>query len=212
VSKFPALNQLLVAPWSLFPAFQQMIENEIDHAKAGRPSGIYAKINSLVEEGIIEALYRASAAGVPIRLLVRGMCAIRAGIPGVSEKIEVRSIVGRFLEHSRIFRFENGGTPKVFRGSADWMPRNLFRRVETVFPVVQDRMVEHVEEILEWFWKDNIKAKVMQPDGSYAPRQIPEGEKPFDAQAEFLADAQLRRKRRRIMEVPQAALDKLPKG
>lgn len=211
VSKFPALNQLLVAPWSLFPAFQQMIENEIDHAKAGRPSGIYAKVNSLVEEGIIESLYRASAAGVPIRLLVRGMCAIRVGIPGVSEKIEVRSIVGRFLEHSRIFRFENGGTPKVFLGSADWMPRNLFRRVETVFPVVQDRMVEHVEEILEWFWKDNIKAKVMQPDGSYAPRQIPEGEKPFDAQAEFLADAQLRRKRH-IMEVPQAALGKPSKG
>ena len=210
VSKFPALNQLLVAPWSLFPAFQQMIETEIDHATSGRPSGIYAKVNSLVEEGIIEALYRASAAGVPVRLLVRGMCAIRVGVPGVSENIEVRSIVGRFLEHSRIFRFENGGAPKIFLGSSDWMPRNLFRRVETVFPVVQERMLEHVEEILEWFWKDNIKAKVMQPDGSYAPRKIAEGEAPFDAQAEFLADAQLRRKRH-TMAVPEAALGKLPK-
>ena len=210
VSKFPGLHQLLVAPWSLFPAFQQMIENEIDHAKAGRPSGIYAKVNSLVEERIIESLYRASAAGVPVRLLVRGTCALRVGIPGVSENIEVRSIVGRFLEHSRIFRFENGGSPKVYLGSADWMPRNLFRRVETVFPIVQDRMLQHVEEILEWFWKDNVKAKVMQPDGNYIPRQIAEGETPFDAQAEFLADAQLRRKRH-TMEVPEAALKKLAK-
>ena len=210
VSKFPGLHQLLVAPWSLFPAFQQMIENEIDHAKAGRPSGIYVKVNSLVEEGIIESLYRASAAGVPIRLLVRGTCAIRVGIPGVSENIEVRSIVGRFLEHSRIFRFENGGSPKVYLGSADWMPRNLFRRVETVFPIVQDRMLQHVEEILEWFWKDNVKSQVMQPDGNYIPRQIAEGEAPFDAQAEFLADAQLRRKRH-TMEVPEAALKKLSK-
>ncbi len=210
VSKFPDLNQLLVAPWSLFPAFQQMIENEIEHAKAGRPCGIYAKVNSLVEEGIIESLYRASAAGVQVRLLVRGMCAIRVGIPGISENIEVRSIVGRFLEHSRIFRFENGGTPKIYLGSADWMPRNLFRRVETVFPVVQDRMVEHVEEILEWFWKDTVKAKVMQPDGSYAPRTPLEGEAPFDAQAEFLADAQVRRKRHK-MAVPEAVLSKLPR-
>jgi polyphosphate kinase len=205
VSKFPGLHQLLVAPWSLLPAFLEMIENEIAHAKAGRPSGIYAKVNSLVEEGIIEALYRASAAGVPIKLLVRGMCSIRVGVPGVSENIEVRSIVGRFLEHSRIFRFENGGTPKIFLGSADWMPRNLFRRVETVFPIVQERMIEHVEEILAWFWKDNVKSKVMQPDGTYAPRQIAEGEAPFDAQAEFLADAQLRRKRH-TMEAPEAAL------
>jgi len=210
VSKFPGLHQLLVAPWSLFPAFQQMIENEIDHAKSGRPSGIYAKVNSLVEEGIIESLYRASAAGVPIRLLVRGMCAVRVGVPGVSENIEVRSIVGRFLEHSRIFRFENGGSPNIYLGSADWMPRNLFRRVETVFPIVQDRMLQHVEEILEWFWKDNVKSKVMQPDGNYIPRQIAEGEPPFDAQAEFLADAQLRRKRH-TMEVPEAALKKLAK-
>jgi polyphosphate kinase len=207
VAKFPELNQLLVAPWSLFPAFQQMIENEIDHAKAGRPAAIFAKVNSLVEEGIIEALYRASAAGVPIRLLVRGMCAIRVGIPGVSENIEVRSIVGRFLEHSRIFRFENGGAPNVYLGSADWMPRNLFRRVETVFPVVQKRMVEHVEEILEWFWRDNVKSKVMQPDGNYVPRILAEGEAPFDAQAEFLADAQVRRKRH-AMAVPEAGLKK----
>jgi polyphosphate kinase len=194
VSRFPRMKELMVAPWSLYEGFQELIENEIGHAWAGRPCGIYAKINSLVEEGIIEALYRASAAGVPIRLLVRGMCALKVGIPGVSENIEVRSIVGRFLEHSRIFRFENGGQPRIYMGSPDWMPRNLFRRVETVFQVTAPGMVAHVEEILDWFWRDNVKAQVMRPDGTYAFRVRTEGEPLFDAQAEFLAEAQRRRK------------------
>jgi polyphosphate kinase len=126
------------------------------------------------------------------------MCALKVGIPGVSENIEVRSIVGRFLEHSRIFRFENGGQPRIYLGSADWMPRNLFRRVETVFPVTAPPMVRHVEEILEWFWKDNVKAQVMQPDGTYAFRKRGAREQPFDAQAEFLADSQRRRKARAV--------------
>jgi polyphosphate kinase len=194
VSKFPEMKELLVAPFNLFNAFQRLVEGEIEHALAGRPCGIYVKVNALVEEGMIEALYRASAAGVPIRLMVRGMCALKVGIPGVSENIEVRSVVGRFLEHSRIYRFENGGDPKIYLGSADWMPRNLFRRVETVFPVVTPGMREHVEEILEWFWRDNVKAKVMQPDGTYTLRQTDEA--PFDVQAEFVADAQRRRKKR----------------
>lgn len=196
VSKFPEMKELLVAPWTLHAAFLRLIETEIEHAQAGRPCGIYAKVNSLVEEGIIQALYRASAAGVPVRLLVRGMCALRVGVPGVSDHIEVRSIVGRFLEHSRIFRFENGGDVKIYLGSADWMPRNLFRRVETVFPITSPGMRDHVEEILEWFWKDTAKAKVMQTDGTYVPR--PHSSEPFDAQAEFLADSQRRRKRRPI--------------
>ena len=200
VSNFPGMKELLVAPWTLLPAFLQLIENETAHAKAGRPCGIYAKINSLVEEEIIEALYRASAAGVRIRLLVRGMCAVRVGIPGVSENIEVRSIVGRFLEHSRIFRFENGGEARVYLGSADWMPRNFFRRVETVFPIIAPRMLGHVAEILEWFWKDNVKAKIMQPDGTYSPVMMIPGGEPFDAQAEFLADAHRRRKSSHISE------------
>ena len=194
ISKFPDLKELLVAPFNLSDAFQAMIENEIENATAGRPAGIYAKLNSLVEEGIIECLYRASAAGVPIRLMVRGTCAVRVGVPGVSENIEVRSIVGRFLEHSRIFRFENGGDARIYLGSADWMPRNLFRRVETVFPIYTAGMKEHVEEILDWFWRDNVKARVMQPDGTYRPREA--HEPPFDAQAEFIADAQRRRKKR----------------
>ena len=195
VSRFPVMKELMVAPWRLCEGFHELIENEIGHAMAGRPCGIYAKVNSLVEEGIIEALYRASAAGVPIRLLVRGMCAVRVGIPGVSENIEVRSIVGRFLEHSRIFRFENGGDVRIYLGSSDWMPRNLFRRVETVFPVTAPGMIRHVDEILSWFWKDNVKSQVMQPDGVYRFRDIAPGEERFDAQMEFLADAQRRRKK-----------------
>ncbi len=194
VSRFPAMKELLVAPWSLYEGFQELIENEIGHAWAGRPCGIYAKVNSLVEEGIIEGLYRASAAGVPIRLLVRGMCAIKVGIPGVSENIEVRSLVGRFLEHSRIFHFVNGGENRILLGSSDWMPRNLFRRVETIFPVTASGMKQHVQEILDWFWRDNVKAQVMQPDGTYRFRERAGGDVAFDAQAEFLADAQRRRK------------------
>jgi polyphosphate kinase len=195
VSRFPVMKELMVAPWRLCEGFHELIENEIGHAMAGRPCGIYAKVNSLVEEGIIEALYRASAAGVPIRLLVRGMCAVRVGIPGVSENIEVRSLVGRFLEHSRIFRFENGGDVRIYLGSSDWMPRNLFRRVETVFPLTAPGMIRHVDEILSWFWKDNVKAQVMQPDGVYRLRDLAPGEERFDSQMEFLADAQRRRKK-----------------
>ncbi len=194
VSKFQGMSDLLVAPFNLQKRFVEMIDAEARNAAAGKPAGIYAKINSLIEEGVIEALYRASAAGVKVRLLVRGMCALRPGVKGVSENIEVRSIVGRFLEHSRIFRFENGGEPAIYLGSADWMQRNLFKRVETVFPLMTPGVRTHVDEILDWFWKDNVKARVMQPDGIYIPRVTDEPR--FDAQEEFLADSQRRRKAR----------------
>ncbi len=194
VSKFTAMNELLVAPFNLHAKFIEMIDQETRNAVAGQPAGIFAKMNALIEEGVIEALYRASSAGVKVRLLVRGMCALRPGVKGVSENIEVRSIVGRFLEHSRVYRFENAGQPKIYLGSADWMQRNLLRRVETVFPIVSPGMRAHAEEILDWFWKDNVKARTMLPDGTYLPRKT--GEPPFDAQAEFLADAQRRRRAR----------------
>lgn len=192
VSKYPGMNELMVAPFDLYARFLGLIETEIRHANEGRPSGIYAKVNSLVEPGVIEALYRASSVGVPIRLMVRGMCCLRPEIPGVSENIEVRSIVGRFLEHHRIFRFENGGSPRIFLGSADWMPRNLFRRVEMVFPIVTPGMRDHIDEILDWLWRDNVRARVMHRDGTYARRV--DDQPPFDAQAEFLLDAARRRK------------------
>ena len=192
VSKFPGMRELLMAPYDLREGMVSLIDREIDHARAGRPAGIFVKMNALVEEGMIEALYSASQAGINIRLLIRGVCCLRPGVPGVSENIEVRSLVGRFLEHSRIIRFENGGSPEIYLGSADWMPRNLFRRVETGFPIRNPRVQEHIQEIIDWFWRDNVKARIMDENGLYHLRPL-EGE-PFDAQAEFLAEAQRRRK------------------
>jgi polyphosphate kinase len=151
-------------------------------------------VNALVQEEIIQALYRASNAGVKVRLLVRGICALRPGLPGVSENIEVRSIVGRFLEHSRIYRFENGGEPHYYLGSADWMERNFFHRVEAVFPVESRGMKDHVQEIIDYFWRDNVKAEILQPDGIYLP--APREGEAWDAQEEFLAEAARRRKKR----------------
>lgn len=194
VSQLPAPNALLVAPWHLHGEIIRLIDHEIAQARAGHPAAIFAKMNALIQEEIIEALYRASNAGVKVRLLVRGICALRPGLPGVSDNIEVRSIVGRFLEHSRIYRFENGGEPRYFLGSADWMERNFFHRVESVFPVPGSVIKEHIEEIIDCFWRDNVKAEVLQPDGTYvaAPRQ----KDAWDAQEQFLAEAARRRKKR----------------
>lgn len=192
VSKFPGMKELLMAPYDLREGMLALIGREIEHAEQGRPAGIFVKMNALVEESMIEALYRASQAGVKVRLLIRGICCLRPGIAGVSENIEVRSLVGRFLEHSRIIRFENGGEPEIYLGSADWMPRNLFRRVETGFPIRNPRVQEHLQEIIDWFWRDNVKARVMDSEGLYHPAPVV-GEL-FDAQAEFLAESQRRRK------------------
>ena len=192
VSKFPGMKELLMAPYDLRDGMIELIDREIEHAKAGRPAEIFVKMNALVEKSMIEALYRASQAGIKVKLLIRGICCLRPGIPGVSENIEVRSLVGRFLEHSRIIRFENGGKPEIYLGSADWMPRNLFGRVETTFPLTNPRVHDHVQEIIDWFWRDNVKAKVMASDGLYHLRSV-EGER-FNAQEEFIADSQRRRK------------------
>ena len=181
-----------MAPYDLREGMLELIDREIEHAKAGRPTGIFVKMNALVEESMIEALYRASQAGIKVQLFIRGICCLRPGIPGVSENIEVRSLVGRFLEHSRIIRFENGGAPEIYLGSADWMPRNLFRRVETGFPIRNPRVQEHIEEIINTFWKDNVKVRVMDTEGLYHLRSV-EGER-FNAQEEFVADSQRRRK------------------
>ncbi len=194
VSKFQGTKALLVAPYNLHSALLELIGMETRNAEAGRPSGIFAKLNSLIEESLIEALYRASAAGVPIRLLVRGMCALRTGIPGVSGNIEVRSLVGRFLEHSRIYRFENAGQPKILLGSADWMARNLFRRVEVVFPIATPEIKMRIEGILDGLWRDNVKARVMLPDGTYRPLSSM-GRSAFDAQEARIQDARRRRER-----------------
>ncbi len=159
---------LMVAPLTLAQDFIRLINREAEHARAGRPAAIIAKMNGLLERQTVEALYAASQAGVEIDLIVRGMCSLRPGVKGVSDRIRVRSIVGRFLEHSRIFFFENGADPQVFCGSADWMARNLYERCEVVYPVLDQRAARRLrEEILGSYLKDNVKARVLEADGSY---------------------------------------------
>ena len=160
-------NELVVAPIWLRKKFMKLIEREMKHAKEGRTAKIIAKMNSLCDAGIIEALYKAAAAGVKIELIVRGICCLRVGIPGVSENITVRSIVGNFLEHSRIFYFYNDGEEEIYMGSADWMPRNLDRRVEILFPVLDESLKKRVYHILQVELDDNTKAHVLQKTGEY---------------------------------------------
>jgi polyphosphate kinase len=159
---------LLVAPLTMAESFLGLIRRETEHAQAGRPAHIVAKMNSLLEPSVIEALYTASQAGVEIDLVIRGLSILRPGVKGMSERIRVRSIVGRFLEHSRIFHFANGGNDEIYLGSADWMPRNLFERCEVVFPVRDPAAKARIhDEILPAILADTAKARLQQPDGSY---------------------------------------------
>jgi polyphosphate kinase len=196
----PSYGPLLVAPLDLAEKCMALIEREAEHARLGRRAGIVAKMNSLLDKDLVQALYRASQSGVDIDLIVRGICSLRPGIRGVSDHIRVRSIVGRFLEHSRIFYFENGGEPEVYIGSADWMPRNLHERVEVLFPLksplLRDRVVH---EILAAYLADNMKARFLQKDGRYLrawqsphgrSKRPPKGAAAFNAQEFLLALAE----------------------
>ncbi len=161
-------SPLLVAPLTMAESFLRLIRREQEHAQAGRPAHIVAKMNALLEPSVIEALYQASQAGVEIDLIIRGLCVLRPGVKGLSERIRVRSIVGRFLEHSRIFHFANGGNDEIYLGSADWMPRNLFERCEVVFPVRDPAALARIHgEILPAYMADTVKARLQQPDGNY---------------------------------------------
>src|ERR1700690_2158655 len=177
---------LLVAPLTLAESTIRMIHREAEHALAGRPARIIAKMNSLLEQAVIEALYAASQAGVEIDLIVRGVCSLRPGIPGVSDNIRVRSVVGRFLEHSRIFYFANGGEDEIYCGSADWMPRNLFERCEVVFPI-RDAQIRHRirHEILAAYLADPQKSRMETANGDYPRVRAPEG-KGFSVQDFFI--------------------------
>lgn len=189
-SKVTDYEDLLVAPVNLRRETLALIERETEHARAGRPSGIRAKLNAITDAEVSRALYRATQAGVPVDLLVRGMCVLRPGIPGVSETMRVRSIVGRFLEHSRIYAFENAGDREIFIGSADWMGRNLDRRVETVVPVLDPLLAETINgEILSILFADNRKTRELTSDGTYR-RLRPEGAMPVHAQRIFLTQSQ----------------------
>ncbi len=187
ISQFQGTRKLLVAPFELKDRILALIEREADNARNGLPARIIAKMNALVEPSVIDALYAASQAGVKIDLIVRGICCLRPQVKGLSENITVRSIVDRFLEHSRIFYFENACQPEVFVGSADWMPRNLYRRIEVVFPIEDGNLRERIRsEMLETLFADNVKARYLQPDGSYVRPALSKGTPPVRSQARFM--------------------------
>ncbi len=167
-SRSPEYNKFIVAPIGMRAFFGRMIQREITNAQHSLPCGITVKLNSLVDPDLIRQLYQASKAGVPVRLIVRGICCLIPGIAGISENITVHSIVGQLLEHSRIYRFENGGNPKLFLGSADWMQRNFDKRVELVFPVEDEALRQRLFRILELMQSDNTNTRVMNSDGTYS--------------------------------------------
>jgi len=182
-------TRLMVAPLNLRERMVALIERETAHAKAGRAARITAKVNRLTDLEIIESLYRASQAGVDIDLIVRGACMVRPGVPGLSQTIKVRSIVGRFLEHSRIFYFANGGEEEVYIGSADWMTRNLSRRVEVVAPVLDPRLRKFLKDtVLSAYLRDNVQARILNAEGTYDIPQVSAGEELFNSQTFFEGD------------------------
>lgn len=182
-------KKLLVAPVNLREQMEKLIRREIEHAKAGNKARIIFKMNSLVDMDMIQLLYQASQAGVKVDLLIRGMCCLRPGIKGVSENIRVISVVGRYLEHSRIYYFQNNGNDEVYMGSADLMPRNLNHRVEVVFPVESKGQVKFLrEKILEAYLKDNTRARILKTNGTYERAKPEPNGKPFDVQAHLMGE------------------------
>jgi polyphosphate kinase len=180
-------KKLVVAPTHLQSRTIELIEEQTERARQGAPSRIFAKLNSLVDHRVIEALYRASQAGVPIDIVSRGICCLRPGVPGLSETIRVRSIVDRFLEHSRIFVFGEGDEARVFLASADWMPRNFVRRVEVMFPVEAEEPRRRIlEEILPCYLADNMRARLLDSEGVYHLLHPEPGVAPFRSQQHFL--------------------------
>ena len=204
-TKSARYRRMIVAPEELRDRFVERIRREAAHARAGRPSGIRAKMNQLQDPTVIRELYEASRAGVPVSLNVRGLCCLRPGVPGLSETIRVFSVLGRFLEHGRIYRFENGGQPEFLIGSADWMRRNLDRRVETIAPVVDPALGAELEAILDVYENDNCTAWDLQPDGSWLRRRPKEGEPRRASQEVFAGRAS--GKGTDEVEVPELAPD-----
>jgi len=187
ICQFQGMRKMIVAPFELHRRVIDLIRRETAFAQRGIPARIIAKMNSLVDTQVIDALYEASNAGARVDLIVRGICCLRPGQPGLSDAIAVRSIVGRFLEHSRIFYFENGLQPEIYVGSADWMPRNFRRRIEVIFPIedgnLRDRLLRELDGVL---LADTVKARLLLPDGSYQRAPCPDGSRPLNAQEEFM--------------------------
>ncbi len=210
ISHFQGAKKFIISPFTTHEAMMTFIRAETQNATAKKPSRIIAKMNSLVDQEIIEALYGASQAGVKIDLIIRGICCLRPGVEGLSENITVRSIIGRFLEHSRIFYFENAGAPKLWLGSADWMPRNFFRRIEIVFPieepVLRDRIIN---QILATQLADNVKASILGHDGKYTRVPVKKESAQRSSQAEFMALAMGEAKTRRTGRVVKKNYNKI---
>ncbi|MDD5462477.1 MAG: polyphosphate kinase 1 [Methylococcales bacterium] len=190
LGKVTKLNKLLQSPFTLHKGLLEKIEREINHAKNGKPAKIIIQVNAIVEEQSIQALYRASQSGVEVKLIVRGICCLRPGIPGVSENIEVRAIIGRFLEHARIYAFANDGNQEVYASSADLMNRNMFRRVEICFPIESKRLSNRILHDLDLYLKDNTQAWLLQPDGRYLQLLHVTNEEPLQAQSVILNELQ----------------------
>ena len=186
-SRQRAFRKLLVAPVNMRESLAALIEREIEHARHGRGGHLIIKCNAVVDPRMTRLLYTASQAGVRCDLIVRGVCCLRPGVPGLSENISVRSIVGRFLEHSRVYYFDNGGEPQVFLGSADLMNRNLDRRIETLFPIEDQALIAQIYGLLQVYLADNSRARILLPDGCYVRAHPAEGEAPLDSQAFFAA-------------------------
>jgi polyphosphate kinase len=182
----PRWNKLIIAPLGLHEAVLGLIAREAEHARTGRPARIVAKMNALVDQPVLEGLFKASQAGVPITLLVRGVCCLRPGIPGVSERIEVHALIDRFLEHGRCFHFANGGKDEVYIASADWMPRNFHRRVEAMIPIEDPTLRARMIELLQLQCADNVKTWLLRPDGKYERGQPRTGQPLVRAQAKFI--------------------------
>jgi len=180
----------LQSPFTLHSGLMDKIEREILHAKNGKPAKIIIQVNAVVEEQSIRALYRASQAGVEVKLIVRGVCCLKPGVLGVSENIEVRSIIGRFLEHARVYAFENGGDREVYASSADLMNRNMFRRVEICFPVENKKLQTRILQDLNLYLKDNTQAWLLRSDGSYQRLQKADNEEPIQAQTVLMQELQ----------------------
>ncbi|KYF47367.1 hypothetical protein BE08_37685, partial [Sorangium cellulosum] len=213
----PKWNRLLVAPLGLHGAVLGLIAREAAHARAGRKAEIVAQMNALVDVDVIDALYAASQAGVDIKLAVRGICCLRPGIAGLSERIQVRAIIDRFLEHKRLFRFANGGSEEIYMSSADWMPRNFHRRVELMVPIIEPAIRARVEDMLSTVMSDTAKTWELASDGSYHKLQVPSGAAPLRSQQRFIELARERVKhsdplargggRFHILRVPASASD-----
>jgi polyphosphate kinase len=198
----PRMDKLVMAPTQLRERFLDLVHRETRRAEQGQPAEINAKINSLVDGDLIQALYEASRAGVRVRLAVRGICCLRPGLKGTSDNIEVVSIVDRFLEHSRIFYFRNGGDEEVYLGSADWMPRNLDRRVELLFPVENPLCRRKVMDAFEAAFQDNVKGRRLMADGSYKRRRPAKGEDAFRSQLRLYENARRAVERARVAAEP----------